>query len=376
MTGQGDGQRPSPDAPRQAVTLVKVAELARVHKSTASRALDPVESKRLSAATVARVQAAAAHLGYTPHLVAAGLKRRRTSTIGVIVSDFDNPYSGRVIRGISSVLEERGLIALVAETVEDPSRLERVLRHLLSRRVDAIITTAMHLDEADLLAPARRSGLPVVLAGRSLPGHDVPAVVSDDFNGGSLAAKHLIELGHEVLAELLGPANIDTFERRRQGFEARVAQEGARDVTVPVHARAPTLAEGRRLMELTLRAGDRPTAVFAQNDLMAVGAIEALEATGLSCPEDMSIVGFNDVPLSSHLSPPLTTIRVSSEELGRSAGRIALQLIENPLSRPDDVRLPAMLVARESTRRVDREGAHRSRHRARRGARHRGSRLN
>ncbi len=345
MASQRDGSRPA--AP---VTLSQVAELARVHKSTASRALDPARSRRISPATVARVQAAAERLGYTPHLGAAGLTRGRTSTVGVIVSDFDNPYSGRVIRGISSVMEERGLVALVAESVEDPHRLERVLKHLLSRRVDAIITTAMHLGDANLLDPVRRAGVPVVLAGRSLPACDIPAVVSDDFRGAGLAAEHLLDLGHTVLAQLLGPADIDTFDRRRRGFHARVARSRARDVTVPEHARAPTLAEGCRLMELALRADVPPTGVFAQNDLMAVGAIEALQAAGLSCPDDVSIVGFNDVPLSSHLSPPLTTIRVATEELGRSAGLIALDLIATPHSRPEDVRLPAMLVPRDSTR--------------------------
>jgi LacI family transcriptional regulator len=373
---QRDGRRSSPAPPARLVTLRQVADAARVHKSTASRALDPVQSWRISPETVARVHAAAERLGYTPHLVAAGLSRRQTSTVGVVVSDFDNPYSGRVIRGIASVLEERGFVALVAETVENPGRLERVMKHLLSRRVDAIITTAMHLDEADVLDAAHHSGLPVVLAGRGLPGHGFPAVVADDFNGGGLAAAHLLELGHEVLAQLLGPAKIDTFDRRRRGFQSRVGEERARDVTIPVHAQAPTVAEGRRLMELTLQEGGRPTAVFAHNDLMAVGAIEALETAGLSCPEDISIIGFNDIPLTSHLSPPLTTIRVATEELGRSAGWIALQLIERPSSRPEDVCLPAMLITRESTRRIDREGARRSRHQARRGARHRGSRLN
>jgi LacI family transcriptional regulator len=320
-----------------------------VHLSTASRALDPAQVGRISAATVARVHAAAQALGYTPDLVASGLKRRRTGTVGVIVSDFDNPYSGPVIRGISSVLENKGLVALVTESVEDRQRLERVLRHLVSRRVDAIITTALHLGDRDLVEPIRRSGVPVVLAGRSLPGADFPAVVSDDFRGASLAADHLLELGHEVVAQLRGPADIDTFDRRSRGFQGRVANHGARDTTVALHARAPTLAEGRRLMRQTLNEHEPPTGVFAHNDLMAVGAIEALQAAGLSCPEDVSIVGFNDVSLASHLRPPLTTIQVPTEELGRSAGLIALQLIDDPDTQFNTLRLPALLVTRRST---------------------------
>lgn len=346
--------RTSPGGPQgngrsAAVTLRRVAEAAGVHVSTASRALDPEQARRISPATAARVHAAAEQLGYTPDLVAASLKRRRTGTVGVIVSDFENPYSPGVVRGISGVLEQHGLVGLVTETLEERARLERVLKHLISRRVDAIITTAVHQEDGDLVQAVRASGIPVVLAGRSLPGSDVPAVVSDDFQGASLAASHLLELGHRVLAQLVGPTDIDTFDRRRRGFQARVVQDGARDVTVALQARAPTLAEGRRIMEPTLAQDDMPTAVFAHNDLMAVGAMEALEAAGLSCPGDVSIVGFNDVPLASHLSPPLTTIRVATEELGRSAGSIALRLIDDPESRPEDVRLPAMLVSREST---------------------------
>jgi len=334
------------------VTLQDVADLAEVHLSTASRALDPDQHRRISPATVARIRAAAEQLGYMPDLVAAGLKRRRTGTVGIVVSDFDNPYSSPLIRGVAQVLEQRGFVALVAETVEDHRRLDQIIRHLLGRRVDALITTAMHLGQATLLEPVRRSGTPIVLAGRGLPGQGIPAVVHDDFKGGRLAAEHLAELGHRVVAQLLGPADIDTFERRRRGFEAGLKGTGVREVTVPMHARALTLDEGRRLMRLTLGVSARPTAVFAQNDLMAVGAMEAAAEVGLSCPEDLSIVGYNDVTLSSHLAPPLTTIRVPTEDVGRAAGLIALRLIEDPNAEVDDVLLPTTLVVRSSTRRV------------------------
>jgi LacI family transcriptional regulator len=323
-----------------------------VHLSTASRALDPEQRQRISQSTVARIRAVADQLGYTPDLVAAGLKRRRTGTVGIVVSDFDNPYSSPLIRGVAHVLEERGFVALVAETVEDGNRLDQIIKHLLGRRVDALITTAMHMNEAHLLEPVRRSGTPVVLAGRALPGRGIPAVVHDDFNGGRLVADHLLQLGHRAVAQLLGPAHIDTFDRRRRGFESSLAGTPARDVTVPVHARALTLEEGRRLMRLTLSVAERPTAVFAQNDLMAVGAIEAAAEAGLSCPDDVSIVGYNDVTLSSHVSPPLTTIRVPTEDVGRAAGLIALRLIADPGAKADDVLLPTTLVVRASTRAI------------------------
>lgn len=333
------------------VTLKDVAELARVHLSTASRALDPAQLQRISTATVAKVQAAATELGYTPDLVAAGLKRGRTTTVGVVVGDFDNPYIGPLIRGIAGVLDARGFVALVAETAEDRERLERTLKHLVSRRVDAIITTAAHLDDARLLRRLLGPTLPLVLAVRSIPGSSLPAVIHDDFRGAELAAEHLIDLSHRVVAQLCGPVDIDTFVRRTEGFRTRVATAGLVDVTVDARARVPTLGEGRRLMKLTLeRATRRPTAIFAHNDLMAVGALETLEAASLRCPDDVSIIGYNDVPLASHLSPALTTIRMPSEELGRCAGQLALDLIEGAKPESDVIRIPATLVVRDSTR--------------------------
>lgn len=342
-------ERAGVGGPAPGVTLKDVAALAAVHTSTASRALNGLQAQRISPATVERVRAAAQHLGYMPHPLAVGLRRRRTNTIGVIVSDFENPYSARLIRGISEVMDERGFLSLVAESIEDSGRFESVLRHFLSRRVDAIITTAAHLGDTELLSITREAGVPVVLAGRNLPDSGFPAVMHDDFAGGRLAAAHLLEFRHEVVAQLLGPADIDTFKRRCQGFQSRLAGRDLADVTLPIHAGAPSLEEGRRLMKLALRGDRLPTGVFAHNDQMAVGALEALEAAGLSCPRDISIVGYNDVPLSDHLSPPLTTIRSLSDDLGRCAAQIALQIIEDWESQPADVRLPAMLVVRRST---------------------------
>lgn len=335
-------------------TMRDVAERADVHLSTASRALDPQQSGRLAAETVRRVAAAAAELGYAPDLLAAGLKRRRTRTVGVVVADFENPFTGPLSRGVGSVLAEHEHVALFAETEERGDRLEAILKHFSQRRADAIVVTAAHVGDGAILTAAMRD-VPIVLAIRGVPEIELPTVLHDDFNGASLAAAHLLDQGHARFAQLCGPADIDTFQRRRDGFTARLARERLRPVTGGSSATAPTAAEGRRLMELVLTEAAAtstkpPTAVFAPSDVMAVGAIEALVAHGLSCPTDVSIVGYNDIPLVGHLSPPLTTIRLHSEELGRTAGRLALQVIADPGLTNEVLRLPAVLVERGSTR--------------------------
>jgi LacI family transcriptional regulator len=339
---------------RRPPTLRDVAARAEVHLSTASRALDPQQSGRLTAETVRRVTEAAAALGYAPDLLAAGLKRRRTRTVGVVIADFENPFTGPLSRGVGSVLAEHEHVALFAETEERGDRLEAILKHFLQRRADAIVVTAAHICDGAVLTGAAQD-VPIILAIRGVPGTDLPTVLHDDFNGASLAAAHLLDQGHRRFAQLSGPVDIDTFQRRRDGFTARLARDELTAATGGSSASSATPAEGRRLMALVLAeaaaAGEpAPTAVFAPSDVMAVGAIEALADAGLDCPGDVSIVGYNDIPLVGHLSPPLTTVRLPSEELGRTAGRLALQVIADPGLETEILRLPAVLIERSSTR--------------------------
>jgi LacI family transcriptional regulator len=333
------------------VTLRDVAERAGVHVSTASRALDEGRSARIGSATIERVRSVAAEMGYSRDLLASGLKRGETKTIGVVVADLDNPHNAPVIRGIAGQLEAADFVPLVAETAESRERFERVLTHLTQRRIDALITSAVHLDGAEILARLVPPETPVVLAIRSLPGTHHGAVVHDDATGGSLAAQHLVSLGHRRLAQLAGPSDIDTFVRRAEGFTRAVAAAAREEVSLPVRgSAAPDFDEGRRLMEGLLDLPDPPTAVFAPTDVMAVGALDAISGRGLRCPEDISVVGYNDIPMSRYVSPPLTTIELPSEELGAEAARMALgALAGEGGEEPELVQLPASLVVRRST---------------------------
>jgi len=338
-----------PARPRP-VTLKDVAQAAGVHVSTASRALDPSKSWRVSEATIERVRVAADQLGYTPDIIAKGLKRGTTMSVGVVVADFENPFIGPVLRGVARTLEQRDFIPLVVETVESHERLERMLTHLLSRRVSAIITTAARLTDTHLLDRIAHDGPPIVLAVRDVEATGLPSVTTDDRHGAELAADHLTSLGHRVLAQLRGPLDVSPFAERAEGFRRRIGKQGLVDVTVSEPATEPTVDQGRRLMELTLREnGDRlPTAVFAHADVMAIGAIQAIRAVGLDCPGDISVIGYDDAPLVDCVAPPLSTIRLPGEEIGELAGELALRLMEDPQG-ADSISLPSTLVARSST---------------------------
>jgi LacI family transcriptional regulator len=335
---------------RRKVTLRDVAARAGVHVSTASRALDTTGPARIGTATAERVRSAAAELGYSRDLLASSLKRGATKTVGVVIANLDNPYNARVIRGIARVLEADDFVPLVAETGESRERFERLLDHLVQRRVDAVITSAIHLDGAEMLARLLDDEAPVVLAGRGLPDTDHNTVRHDDITGGALAAGHLASLGHRRLAQLSGPADIDVFIRRAKGFSDAAAAAGIEEIAAPAPGSVtPTFVEGRRLMGALIDASIRPTGVFAPSDVMAVGALEAIGARGLRCPEDISLVGYNDIPVSRFLSPPLTTIEMPAEELGAEAARMALASIEDPTRRGQLVQVPARLIVRRST---------------------------
>ncbi len=338
---------------RRGVTLRDVASAAGVHVSTASRSLDPARSGRISEATVRRVRRMSEQLGYTPDLVARGLKRGTSGTIGVVVSSVEEPFIGLVVRGLMEGLEQHELVSLIAETRDESSRLEMLLNVLVGRRVDAIVTTAAREQDGRLLQAVAKAGTPVVLAVRTAPGVTASSVVGDDAGGAALAVDHLAELGHRDCAQLRGPAGVSTFRVRGRVFEQRVAELGLDDLSPPEHARRVTVDEGRRLMELTL-ARARPTAVFAHTDLLAVGALEAIRAAGLECPADVSVVGFNDAPLAQYLTPPLSTVRIRGVDIGRTAAELALAAIADSRAKRRTVTFAPELVVRASSGRSPR----------------------
>ena len=321
-----------------------------MHVSTVSRALDPAKASLVSEATRARVVQVADELGYRPHLIASQLRRGQTQTVGVVVPDLGNPLYAPFVRGVAHALDEHGYLPLVADTQDDHLRFRRTLRHLWSRRVDAIITTAARTSDRKAVSELADEGLPIVLAVRTLPGSGLPTVDHEDTDGGALAAQHLLDLGHRRLVQLKGPADVTPFLHRGQGFSAATAAAGCEEVELSTTATHPTVDEGRRLMGALLAAsGPLPTGIFAQNDLLALGALEALRAVDLWCPTDVSMIGYNDNFYAAHARPAMTAIRLPGYDIGQLAGAMAMEHIRAPEEAATSVSTAPVLLVREST---------------------------
>ena len=332
------------------VTLNDVARKAGVHPSTVSRALDPAKHLRVKESTRERIIEVADELGYRPDMVARGLKSGKTGTVGIVAADLGNTFVTPIIHGIAATLESSGLLPTIAESQDDHARMANILDHMLSRRVDGIVALAARAADRKVLESASQIA-PIVLAGRPLDRTTLPQVVQDNEAGGRLAAEHLAALGHRRVAQLRGPDDVANFPRRAAGFTSVVDAMGLVEVTVPDRAERPVVEEGQRLMELLLETSiDLPTAVFAHNDLMAVGALAVLRQRSMRVPDDVSLVGYNDMPMAGHLTPPLTTVRYQSLEVGRRAGEMILGLLAGKPS--ENITLAPSLVSRGSSRRV------------------------
>ena len=330
------------------VTLRHIADAAGVHPATASRALNPRTAAMISDETRQRIQAVASRLGYIPSVPARTLRKGRSHTVGVIVADLENPYSGRMIRGVENALDGRGMMALVAETRDDVDRMARIVDHLLGRSIDAIICSGARKASERVLRKAFNQ-VPVVLVDRVLSGSGLPSVAPDDHQGGGLAARHLIDLGHTLLAQVKGSRDISSFERRARGFDDAVAASPAEQIELDETAAEPSVDEGSRIMSILIASSPVPTGVFAHNDHLALGVLRALDEHGLSCPGYVSVVGYDDLPVTEFTSPPLTSIHLPGYQLGRMAAELAVAMTEDPTYVTSDLVVSLTMTIRGST---------------------------
>jgi len=311
----------------QPVTLKDVAALAGVHPATVSRALNPETRLLVSDETADRILAAADSLGYRPNTVARSLRTRRSSTVGVLIPDLNNPLFPPIVRGIEDRLAAAGYVALIGNTDADDSRERLVFELMRDRHVDGFVFATARL-RSPLLAEAAAARIPVVLVNRYAAGYGFPAVSVNNEAGIAQVVEHLVALGHRRIAHVAGPQDISTGLSRYRGFvEAMQANGLPVEPDMVAHAAAYSIDEGERCCRELLSAESGCTAIAAANDMLAVGCYAALESAGLSCPKDISVVGFNDMPFIDRLTPPLTSVSFAHYEVGIEAGRLILEQI-------------------------------------------------
>jgi LacI family transcriptional regulator len=313
-----------PDRP---ATLRDVAAAARVHPATASRALNPETRILVSEDTARRVTAAAAKLGYRPNPVARSLRTRRSHTVGVLIPDLNNPLFPPIVRGLEDKLAAAGYVALIGNTDADASRERLIFEQMRARHVDGFVLATATLHD-QLLAEVAAADLPVVLMNRLSNDYSFPSVSVDNEQGARMAVSHLVRLGHTRIAHVAGPQEASTGASRLRGFREGMAAHGleVREDLV-TYSNRYTVEEGTRCARELLAAPGGFTAVAAANDMLAVGCYAALDEAGLQCPDDISVIGFNDMPFIDRLRPPLTTVRFPHYQLGTEAAQLLLERI-------------------------------------------------
>jgi LacI family transcriptional regulator len=331
------------------VTLRDVARHAGVHAGTASRALNPETRALVNPETAERVIRAAEDLGYRPNRLARSLKTNRSSTIGVLVPDLTNPLFPPIVRGIEDALEQAGYTALLANSDNDHEKERLHFQRMKDRQVEGFIMATAERDHP-LIEDAIAADVPIVLVNRTVDSTDAFAVITDDHAGALLAVDHLVGLGHERIAHIVGPERYSTGQARYRGFVDGMKAAGLKPERSMIgFTRTFTESEGARVFRKLLNDGKGFTAVFAGNDLLALGCYDVMAEAGIRCPEDISIVGYNDMPLLDKLRPPLTTIRVPQYELGKRASELVLDRLRDPSARPVTIRLEPQLIVRRST---------------------------
>jgi LacI family transcriptional regulator len=329
------------------VTIADVARLAGVHAGTVSRALNQKTESQVNHETLVRVRQAAKQLGYAPNSIARGLRTNSSMTIGVIIPDLTNPIFPPIVRGIDSRLGVRGYSAVVVNTdgSDDAERL--LFESLVQRQVDGLIFATGHSGHS-IAGEAFERGIKAVMVNRDSGGVPYPAVVGDDADGIKASLRHLVEFGHRRVVHLEGPPSFSTSRIRAEAFVSGCAEFGIEGRVVP--CTAYSVDAGQSAMDAVLDSpAARPTAVVAGNDLLALGVYHSLRLHALRCPEDVSVVGFNDMPFAGDFQPAMTTVRTPHFEMGAESARLLLEQIDSAQRSAVKITLPVELVVRAST---------------------------
>jgi LacI family transcriptional regulator len=294
-----------------------------------------------------RVERALVEVGYMPNAVARNLRTKRSDTIGLVLPDMTNPFFTTLAQGVEMALREAGITLLLTNTDEDEDEERRVVPVLLGRQVDGLLIVPSG-DASDAVRLCREQGVPIVLVDRRA-GVDGVDVVRSDAEGGSLGlGRLLVGLGHRDAAVLTGPASVPTAVDRAAGFSRAFVEEAGLPAPAVEHGHF-TIESGMTMARAAMAREPRPTALFAANNFIAIGAMHALEALGLRVPADVALVAFDDLPRAMVTFPFLTVAAQPAFEMGRHAVAMLLERAANPDAPAQDLVLPTELLVRRSS---------------------------
>jgi len=330
-------------------TIADVAKRTNVSVATVSRVISG--TKYVSPELRECVLKAMEELNYRPNLIASSLRKRETLTIGLIVPDTANPFFGELAKGVEDFGFKHGYSVILCNSSYDLDRERSYVEVLIAKRVDGLIfiPSGARTDHVHELLSEEMNGR-VVIVDRYTPELETDSVVADNYTGGCLAARHLLALGHERIGCIMRPRYLAHVEDRIRGFRETLQKEGI-DIPKALCVRGGfSFTDGVRSARELLSRKDRPTAIFAYNDIMAIGVLRAAREIGLRVPDELAVVGFDNIPLASYVTPQLTTIDQPKYRMGELAAETILRRLKGDLTGgPIRQELEVRLIVRESS---------------------------
>ena len=325
------------------VTIRDVAEKANVSVATVSHVING--TRKVAPETEARVRRAMEELGYQPNAIAQSLRKRTTYAIGILVSDITNPFFATLVRGAEDAALEAGYSVIVCNSDEDPQKEDMYIRALWRRRIDGMLIAPTRDGTSPAIQELAQRKIPFVFVDRKAKGIEADAVLSDNVGGAYLATKHLIERGHKRIGIILGIPGATTTEERLLGYRQALEEAGLPFSEELVVWGGYRMEVGRKACAKLLSLAEPPTAVFSTNNLMTVGVLQELFRRGIRIPEEIAVVGFDDLEWAEIVHPPLTVVAQHPYEIGYQAFKLFLGRL-NRFEGKQEVRVPVELKIR------------------------------
>jgi len=334
-----------------AVTIKDIARLANVSVTTVSRVINN-KPEGVSEETRQKILKLVKELGYQPNAIARGLVTKKTKTIGLIIPDISNPFFPDIARGVEDSAHIYGYNVFLCNTDDNLEKESEYIKALKEKYVDGIIFTSSSIPKHEHIIELVESGIPVVIMDRRVDSENIYGVFLDNYEGGYIATKHLIDLGHRKIGCITGPLHTKSARERLEGYKKALLDSGIEIDEKLIFEGDYKIKGGITGAERLLKDNKDISAIFACNDLMAYGAYKTIRSFGYKIPEDISVVGFDDIQLSQILEPQLTTVRQPAYDMGLTAARMLIKLIEDKKLKKKIINFKPQLIIRQSTKLV------------------------